>query len=230
MRRIFLLGRWSRHTFPLFLSLSITNNLDHNIKQAWAGSEGRLPQGPLDSGMTYGEVPCASQATGAARRPQQKPSVSWKGQDRSSPKTESFQTGTSAPATPHTVPARQPSQTSRHPPVPRQRPLHRPASTGTSAGTGQQHPDSYYVTLTTPSLQSVSMHRKRQEDSKCMQGDWRELLQSSDKRAIASKQHRGHECREQEPRQRNYNLQARNRSWKEPSRNVRGNDLSNTAS
>lgn len=57
MRRIFLLGRWSRHTFPLFLSLSITNNLDHNIKQAWAGSEGRLPQGPLDSGMTYGEVP-----------------------------------------------------------------------------------------------------------------------------------------------------------------------------
>lgn len=112
---------------------------------------------------------------------------------------------------PASHPRRVGTRLSPGPPVTGQRPLHHPASAVTSARTGQQHPDSYSVTLKTPSFQSVPMHRtKKQEDLKVHEGRhkgaasvvWQRLDSRRHKCAIVSKQHRGHECREQEPRQR----------------------------
>lgn len=83
---------------------------------------------------------------------------------------------------------------------------------GTSAGTGQQHPYSYSMMLKTPSFQSVPRHHsKKQEDLKVHEkrqnGDasviWQRLNSRRHKHAIMSKKHSGQECREQEPRQRN---------------------------
>lgn len=133
-------------------------------------------------GMTHGEVPALlrlrEKETGNHRCHQETPAEALslvKGPGAAPRQSPFRQEPLLQPHHTQSLPASHPrrvgTRLSPGPPVTGQRPLHHPASAVTSARTGQQHPDSYSVTLKTPSFQSVPMHRtKKQEDLKVHEG------------------------------------------------------------